>query len=97
MSSTITMIKKDALINLQVSTGFLQKVQQMLAALTSERTDEEIESFKKLLETNPQDLPEQWMEHLVLLSTLLQVIEAEAVKQGFTYEASVDSDDISKQ
>lgn len=90
MSSTVTMIKKDAVINIQVSTAFLQRAHEMLASLTAEKTDEEIESFKKLLETNPQELPEEWMEHLLLLSRLIQVIESEAVKQGFTYEQTID-------
>jgi len=88
--STITMIKKDALINIQVNTAFLQRAHEMLASLTAEKTDEEIENFKKLLETNPQDLPEDWMEHLVLISRLIQVIESEAVKQGFTYDQTID-------
>lgn len=95
MSSTVTMIKKDALVNIQVSTGFIQKVQEMLATLTSEKTEEEIETFKKLLETNPLELPEEWMEHLLLLSRLIQVIELEATKQGFTYEVAV-NEDLSK-
>jgi len=84
------MIKKDALINIQVNTAFLQRAHEMLASLTAEKTDEEIENFKKLLETNPQDLPEDWMEHLVLISRLIQVIESEAVKQGFTYDQTID-------
>lgn len=88
--STVQMIKKDAIINVQISSGFLQKLQQMLAALITQRTDEEIENLKQLMESKPQEITEEWMEHIVVLVTLVNGIQNEAIKQGATYEASPD-------
>lgn len=88
--STVQMIKKDAIINVQISSGFLQKLQQMLAALIAERTDEEIENLKQLMESKPQEITEEWMEHIVILVTLVNGIQNEAIKQGATYEVSPD-------
>jgi hypothetical protein len=91
MASTVTMMKKDAVINLQVGAGFLQKVQQVLTALASELTSEQLEDFKKLVQEGKTEFPEEWMDHVFTLSAFVRNIEAEAIKQGATYEQDVNS------
>lgn len=90
MANTITLLKKDAVINLQVGTGFLQKIQGTLTALASERTPEELKAFQDILEKGEMDFPEDWMDHLFVLSTLVRTLETEAVNQGLTYEEDID-------
>ena len=42
MSSTVKMLKKDALVPITIGTGFIQKLQSMLMTLLADRTEEEI-------------------------------------------------------
>jgi hypothetical protein len=93
--STIKLLKKDAIIPVQIGAGFIQKLQSMLMSLVDERTEQELEIFKKLAE-NGQELSEPWMEHVQLLMILLNEIDKAAEANGFTYESSVD-DAINQQ
>jgi hypothetical protein len=87
MANTVTMMKKDAIINLQIGTGFLQRIQQVLTALVSEHTEEELDQFTALVEKGQTtDFPEQWMDHLFVLSAFVRQVESEAIKQGATYD-----------
>jgi hypothetical protein len=88
--TTIQMLKKDAQINITVSTGYLQKIQQMLIFLVGQRTEQEMETLKDLITSNATELPEEWMEHIALLSSLITTIEQQAISQGATYEVPVD-------
>jgi hypothetical protein len=87
--STITMIKKDALINISIGAGLVSKIQKVISSIVSEQTDEELENFKKMISENSTEYPEDWMDNVLSLTYLLQTIESEAVKQGFTYEKDI--------
>jgi hypothetical protein len=93
--ATVKMLKKDALIPLQVGTGFVQKIQSMLMALVDERSPEDIEILQKLAQSG-QELPEPWMEHIQVLMILLNELDKSAEANGMTVEKSVD-DAISEQ
>ena len=84
--ANVTMIKKDALINVQIGTGFLQKLQQVLVSLTEGRTEEELSSFKELADSKVSEFPETWMDNIVTVATIINEIEQGAIKQGHTYE-----------
>lgn len=85
MSTTpVKMIKKDAIINIGVGTGFLYKLQQAQLFMLQERTPEEQANYATLLEKNA--LSEPWMEHLTTISALIREIEVQAEKSGQTYE-----------
>lgn len=91
MANTITLLKKDAIINLQVGTAFLQKLQQTLTALASDKTPEQIKAYQEILEKGETDFTEDWMDHIFVLSTLVRTLETEAVNQGLTYEEDIDN------
>ena len=82
------MIKHDAIIDIKIGTGFLQKLQKMLLFMTIDITPEDMELYKELTEKN-EELTEPWMEHLSTLSILLKEIETKAEEQGFTYEGDI--------
>jgi len=82
------MIKHDAVIDIKIGTGFLQKLQKMLLYMTMDLTPEDMELYKKLNENN-EELTEPWMEHLTTLSILLKEIETKGEEQGFTYEGDI--------
>jgi len=78
-------IKKEALIKIEVGTGFLEKLQKLFYYLTAEVGIEDIKKYRELAE-NKQPFTEDWMDHLTTVSILLKELEENAEKQGFTYE-----------
>ena len=88
--ATIKMVKHDALIEIKIGTGFLQKLQQMLLFITKDVTTEDLEKYKQEAELK-QDFSEEWMEHLTTMSILITEIETKAEEQGFIYENDMPS------
>lgn len=87
------MIKKDAVIDIKIGTGFIQKLQQLLMHITSELTPEEIEKYKQeaaTIKDISHEFSEPWMNSLTTISILLRDIETEADKQGKSYDGSID-------
>lgn len=84
----VKMIKHNAVIDIKIGTGFLQKLQKMLLFVTMDITPEQMELYKILTEKN-EELTEPWMDHLTTLSILLKEIETKAEEQGFTYEGDI--------
>jgi len=97
--SKVTMIKNDAVITISIGSAFLQKVQKVLVQLISDKSEEEIEDYKKAIQdATLEELPEPWMENLLVINTLLRTIETEAVNSGHTYEKNEDDiEDINLQ
>ncbi len=88
------MIKNDAVVTISIGSAFLKRVQKVMVQLISDRTDEEIEEFKKLIQdVTLEELPEPWMENLLIVNTLLRSIEQQAIASGQTYEKDVDDID----
>jgi len=96
--SKVTMIKNDAVITISIGSAFLQKVQKVLVQLISDKSEEEIEDYKKAIQdATLEELPEPWMENLLVINTLLRTIETEAVSSGQTYQKEVDDDTVNLQ
>lgn len=89
--STLKMIKHDAIVKIEIGTGFLQKLQRVFIFLASELNAEQLELYKKVAETKKpeEDFPEEWMDQLTTISVLLKEIETKAEEQGFTYEEEI--------
>jgi hypothetical protein len=85
MSQEVKMIKKDAKISIEVGAGFLHKLHELVTSLLAERSEEELLALKTAAENNLTELPEQWMENVVTVSSLISSIQDAAEKQGFTY------------
>ena len=85
------MIKQDAIIKIEIGTGFLQKIQKLFVFLINDLTPEQLELYKKEAETKKpeEDFSEEWMEQLSTLFILLKEIETKANDQGFTYEEEI--------
>lgn len=82
---TIKLIKPEAIIDIKVGTGFLQRIQHVLIFLAKDLTPEQLAQYKK---ESDEKIPftEEWMDHVTTLSTLLKEIETKADEQGFSYE-----------
>jgi hypothetical protein len=88
--STVTLIKADAMIDIKIGAGFLQKLQQVLTSMVDERSEEELQAFNQLNALDSADYPEPWMENLVTIFSLIKTIEEAAAVQGLTYDSPMD-------
>lgn len=85
---TITYIKKDALIPIIIGASFISRLQQALIFITDDKTDDELEAFKKaMIDKTPLD---GWMLHCETLALLIKEIEDSAVNNGFTEDKEVE-------
>ena len=91
MSEMIKLLKKDALIPINVGTGFFQKLTSVMISLIEQQTEEEINTFRVLLDEK-KDLPEPWMENIQTMIVLLSELEKSADDNGLMYEKSIDED-----
>jgi hypothetical protein len=92
------MIKKDAVIDIKIGTGFFQKLQKLLLNVASDLTPEQLEKYRKeaVAAVSSDDFSEDWMNNLTTISVLLKEIEVEAEKQGHTFESNLE-DAITQQ
>ena len=86
--SNIKMIKKDATIQVNIGSGFMQKIQAIVLYMVSERTDEQLTEFQRQAVAK-EELTLDWMEHLSTMMLLMNEIETKAEEKGFTYDADV--------
>lgn len=89
----IKMIKKDAVVDIKIGAGFLQKIQKIMFYIAAQLTPEQVEQFKKEAESFKEgsEFSEEWMDHLTTISILIKEVEKEADKQGFVYEDNIDN------
>jgi hypothetical protein len=81
------MIKSDAIIDIKISAGFMQKLQQTLMFIVKDLNEEDLKLYKELAESK-QGFTEEWMEALTVISVLLKELEVKADEQGFVYESN---------
>jgi hypothetical protein len=85
---TITYIKKDALIPITIGTSFTSRLQQALIFLTDDKTESELEVFKRALTDKiPLD---GWMLHCETLALLIKEIEDSAIDKGMTEDKDIE-------
>ena len=89
MSKT-RVLKKDAIINVEIGTGFVEKLQQLYIYMIMNLKKEDLEKYQKLI-ADQKAFDEDWMEHLTTVGVLLNEITNQAEKQGQTYEQDVSS------
>jgi len=80
MSTSVKMIKKDAVINLQ----------HLLFYIGKDLSMEQIEQYKKEAEAK-QEFSEDWMTHVTTISVLIKEIEKKAEEQGHVYDGEIPS------
>lgn len=83
--ATIKTIKKDAIVKVDLGTGFIQKLQELMMFIANQHSTEELNKFKELATTG-QPL-EDWMTHLTTISVLIREVEAKADEQGFIQDS----------
>jgi hypothetical protein len=86
--STIKLIKKDAIIKLEIGTGFIEKLHRIITKTAESVKEEDIQKFKEHVSKN-ETLPETWMETIAVISSLVKLIETKAEEQGHIEEMSL--------
>jgi hypothetical protein len=97
MSVKVTKIKADAIVSVQIGTGFLQKLQKIMVQLIADKSVEDLDELKVAIEEfekNKQEFPEDWMDNLYTLTLLVREIESNLIKDGHTYEEELNEGDI---
>ena len=91
--SKVKMIKKNAVVDIKMGAGFLQKIQKIMFYIAAELTPEQVEQYKTEAENFKEgsEFSEDWMDHLTTISILVKEVEKEADKQGFVYEDDIDN------
>jgi hypothetical protein len=90
------MIRKDAIINLKINTGMLQKIQQLVGYFTKDLTEEQIKKYKeefpdyKEVSKGVKQFSEPWMYPTTTVIFLLEEIDKAAEQQGLTYEMNLE-------
>lgn len=82
---SIKFLKNDAIVKIEVGSGFVQRIQQILMFVLKDIPQEKIEEYRQLT-LDKKELTELWMEHVTTLSVLLKEIEEKADSQGLSYE-----------
>ena len=74
-------ILPDAVVAVKISTGFYQKLQSVLNAITADRTKDEMNvAYAKIKE---QKVDEEWVQQLETMFILLKEFQVQAKKDGF--------------
>lgn len=84
------MIRKDAVIPIEIGAGFYSRLQQMLSFMVKEKTEEEIKAMQEALNANAAD-PESWHFHYETLLSLCQALDAKARDLNLTVSVPIDT------
>jgi len=74
-------ILPDAIVSVRISTGFYQKLQSVLNAVTKNKTKDEIN--KAYAQIKAKKITEEWVQQLETMFILLKEFQEEAKKAGF--------------
>jgi hypothetical protein len=88
----VKMIKKDAIIKIQVGVRILENLHKLLMYIASDIQAEDIKKYTEECKTYDPSVgfSEEWMYHISTISVLVKEIEDKAEEQGGVYEASLD-------
>lgn len=89
----IKKIKNDAIVDVKIGSGFLQRLQKVMLNLVMDKSPDELAEFKVKSEeyaknTNPE-FEQSWMNDLFTMSILINEIEKNMVDAGLTYDEEV--------
>jgi hypothetical protein len=87
-TNQIPFLKKDAVIPIEVGTGFVEKLNELFYYLIKDKSADDVERFKSVYEN--KEVPEDWMKALEPVNTLLVNIYKKAEELGFIEMKSIE-------
>lgn len=95
MSTTnpgVPVLPPNTLVPLEIGTGFIGQLYQLMGFLIMDKSAEEIEALDKAVKDGSYE-NELWMKHYVTVLTLLKGIEESAIEKGLvTYKEPTELD-----
>lgn len=82
----IEIIKPETIVNIQMSSGFYKKIQDVLATLLHGKSGEELSAAHKQI--SEQNITEAWIEQYETLLILAKEFEYQARKEGFVVKVT---------
>lgn len=96
-STTLKLIRKDAVVNINIPAGLIEKLIEVLSYLLKDITPEQQQQYEKELPSfleifkKEKTFSEEWMYHVSIMSLLIEQIQREADSQGQTYEDTLEN------
>ncbi len=87
-TQNVEMIRKDAIIPVEVGAGFYARLQQMLAFMVKDKTEEEIKEMQDAVNSGKIN-PESWHYHYDTLLSLCQALDKKARELNLTVSVPV--------
>lgn len=87
----IKVIKSDAIVNIEIGTGFLQKLQKVYFYMIQQLTPEQIEMYNKCAEGN-LEFPDEIMDYVMTMTVLIKEIEEKANSLGLVTDQEIPDD-----
>ncbi len=84
----VELIVPEAVVNIQMSTGYYHKIQHMLSFLLEGKTTEELTKAHEQISS--QEITEPWVTQYETLLILCREFEQKAKDQGFTKMVSIE-------
>ena len=87
---TMELIRKDALIPVEIGAGFYSRLQQMLSFFVKDKTEEEIKEMQDALNAKTST-PETWHYHYDTLLSLCKALDAKARELSLTVTVPIET------
>lgn len=95
-NSEIKMIKKDAVLNIQINTGMLRDLHKLFGFIVADKKKSDLIKFeeeaKKEGRKQGEKFSEEWMDFSLLIGTMIRQAEENADKEGNTFMKKIDDD-----
>ena len=91
MSEKIKVLKKDALVKLEIGAPFINRLQQLFIYIIKDIPKEKVQEYIDLM-NEKKESEDEVFQQIITLSGLLHDIEAKADEQDLSYET--DSDEL---
>ncbi len=89
-SQTVEMIRKDAIIPIEIGAGFYARLQHLLAFMVQEKTEEEIKEMQEAL-SSKVIAPGSWHYHYDTMLSMCQALDKQAQDLKLTVSVPIDS------
>lgn len=81
-------LKKDAIVNIKIGTGFLQQLSSCITVILQDKSEEDLKTFQEKVESSKE--LELWMSAVIAVQTLIRAVFEEADKNEMVEYKSIE-------
>lgn len=79
----IPVLRKDALVPVELGTGFIKRLYELSMFIIADKTPEQIDALHAALKQGPEAVDQElWMKHYMTVMSLLQAAEETAIAKN---------------